>query len=294
MPKTGRLRLILVDVNNKVIRDRVAIRLQHRVLSNRHSMDVDARGPLIIDGLRCSPQGMYILKVRPQSYRPHAVLVNVKGPTTTLTLKLHIKPNRAEPAFPAFATLKKLNGDLADVLERSSNVKGHRGETGAALWTALPPLHKAAVLNISTKAFAAPLRRGQGILPLVTLRKVLQDRCFTDIPKKLVDEVEGAATTAFEKVDGSLHDPPQSYEAHGSYKTRDRYGNLQFTFFHAPARDAYAADIDIDNSSGIRHAVDVVKHALTNGATHPYDIHEILVEHQGLDPGYTLAPKRPV
>ena len=33
MPKTGRLRLILVDVNNKVIRDRVAIRLQHRVLA---------------------------------------------------------------------------------------------------------------------------------------------------------------------------------------------------------------------------------------------------------------------
>jgi hypothetical protein len=33
----------------------------------------------------------------------------------------------------------------------------------------------------------------------------------------------------------------------------------------------------------------VIDHSILNRATHPFDIHEILIRHQKLDPGYELT-----
>ena len=48
------------------------------------------------------------------------------------------------------------------------------------------------------------------------------------------------------------------------------------------------ADIDLDDHKGIQHAADVLKHKITGKDTDPYDIHEILIYFQHLDPGYRL------
>jgi hypothetical protein len=72
----------------------------------------------------------------------------------------------------------------------------------------------------------------------------------------------------------------------GSYKTEDAYGNLQLTFFMKG--DECVADIDIDDAAGLGHVFQVLRNALANRATHPYDIHEILLFHQKLDPLYTF------
>jgi hypothetical protein len=47
-------------------------------------------------------------------------------------------------------------------------------------------------------------------------------------------------------------------------------------------------DIDIDDAGGILHVFQVLRNAVTGRPTHPYDIHEILLAHQGIDPGYQL------
>ena len=68
------------------------------------------------------------------------------------------------------------------------------------------------------------------------------------------------------------------------FKTDDLYGNLQLSFFRKG--EQYVADIDIDDAAGLGHIFQVVKNHFTGSPTHPYNIHEILVKHQHLDPGY--------
>ena len=53
--------------------------------------------------------------------------------------------------------------------------------------------------------------------------------------------------------------------------------------------DDCVADIDIDDASGLEHVFQVVRNKLSGKPTHPYNIHEILVAHQKIDPGYTFV-----
>ena len=116
------------------------------------------------------------------------------------------------------------------------------------------------------------------------------DRVFANVKNGLRDLVITAAgEEVFRPVSGSLHTADPDFKLVDSYKTFDPYGNLQVTFFSslaAPLR--FRADIDIDDAAGIEHAFQVLGHWVTGGDTHPYDIHEILLFHQLLDPGYRL------
>ena len=51
-----------------------------------------------------------------------------------------------------------------------------------------------------------------------------------------------------------------------------------------------AADIDIDESSGIGHGMEVIRNGATKQKTNPYFIREVLLntdpENHSLDPGY--------
>ena len=53
--------------------------------------------------------------------------------------------------------------------------------------------------------------------------------------------------------------------------------------------DECVADIDIDDAAGLQHVFQVVRNKLSGNPTHPYNIHEILIEHQHLDPGYSFV-----
>ena len=73
----------------------------------------------------------------------------------------------------------------------------------------------------------------------------------------------------------------------GSFKTQDRYGDLQLTFC---VRDGeWRADVDIDDAGGVEHVFQVLGNALSGKPTHPYNIHQLLIQHQKLDPGYELV-----
>jgi len=146
-------------------------------------------------------------------------------------------------------------------------------------------------LNIAAKSSSTVLPGGQNVLAHIQeLIELRGDRFFARVSPTLRTEIKNAATGGlFHPVSGALHTPPAGYETYqdaGSYKTEDHYGNLQVSFFNSG--DSFVADIDIDDAAGLAHVFQVLRNALKNRPTHPYDIHEILIAYQHLDPGYTF------
>lgn len=88
---------------------------------------------------------------------------------------------------------------------------------------------------------------------------------------------------------GSLHEPPDGMVPAGSYKTSDAFGNLQVTLFQS-STDC-RADVDIDDAAELGHVFQVARNHVTRQPTHPFNIQQILIAHQHLDPGYRLVPK---
>jgi hypothetical protein len=78
--------------------------------------------------------------------------------------------------------------------------------------------------------------------------------------------------------------------AEGSFKSRDAHANLQVTFMRETVTGELAADIDIDESSGIEHGFEVIRNATFRSRTNPFLIREFLLSAdpigKSLDPGY--------
>ena len=287
MAATGRLELTFVDVDGNKLNDTVDINLRHHVLSDeRRVTGHDARRSIAIAELQTEPQGLYKLEVRPKFYRPVSRFVTIPASgSTKQDVVLPINPAHASPVFPKY---DRLDDRLKGVLTRSREVKGHVGLSGEALFNAIDDEAKAGLLNISRKSLVTPFRDGADLLPHVTLLSISGDRCLVEVPPAVSEQVSSEGEL-FRPVDGGLHDAPPGFQPAGSFKTADAFGNLQLTFFRQG--DRWVADVDIDDAAGIGHVFQVARNHLTGKPTHPYNIHQILMAHQHLDPGYRLVPK---
>jgi hypothetical protein len=290
MEGSGRLELEFLDVHGTRLTEPVDIVLRHRILQEEsRASDVDASHPVAIAGLRTEPQGLYILRINAPSYQPVARFVTI--PASGLrreTVTLPIRADKARAVFPAY---DELDDRLQGILERSPNVKGHEGLTGPALYAALGDSAKAGLLNIAKKSLATEFRDGADLLPHLILLDVVGDRCFVEVPPALIDQMPSLIDgDFFRAVNGSLHEPPAGFVPVGSFKTLDAFGNLQLTFFRSAT--ACRADVDIDDAAGLAHVFQVVRNHVSGDPTHPYNIHQILMAHQHLDPGYRLVPGR--
>lgn len=295
---TGHLNLQFTDVFGHPITDDMSIRLRHRTLAGEVRVDRRIAGSVVIDGLMAEPQGTYTLEVHAASYLPVSQFITVPADGQgSATLKLPVNPDKVNPRFPDYA---ELDARLKGVLERSRGVKGLEGRSGAALYKGLSDEQRAGLLNIAKKALVTTFTNGEELLPHITLIEVRGDRLFAEIPAGLhaqmpdeaADENGPDEPDTFRKVNGSLHKATRAgFEPAGSFKTRDAYGNLQLTFFR-DGHDQWMADVDIDDAAGLAHVFQVARNHLKNRPTHPYDIHQILVVHQGLDPGYRFEPLR--
>jgi hypothetical protein len=202
------------------------------------------------------------------------------------TVTLPIRADRAKPLFPAF---DELDDRLQGILTRSNNVRSFEGKTGRELYAALSDEAKAGLLNISKKSLATGFRNGGDLLPHLVLIDVLGDRCFVEVPRSLIEQMPQLVDgNAFRSVNGALHNAPAGFSPAGSFKTDDAFGNLQLTFFESGER--CRADVDIDDAAGLGHVFQVARNHATGNPTHPYNIHQILLAHQHLDPGYRLVP----
>jgi hypothetical protein len=293
MAQNGKLKLELVDVYGKRLQEKVDIALRHtRLTHNRVFKGVDASKLFQINDLFTSTDGPYQLTIDPPSYQLVSRFASVQtGGTTDLRVVFPVDASKVTGVnFPRFSALPK---ELRTLLGNSAAVAGLENKSGEELYDApaLDDIRRAGMLNIACKTLATVYPGGANALSLIReLRELRGDRFFCTVEKALRDEtVNSALTGLFHAADSSLHSlPPQfvGFTGAGSFKTGELYGNLQITFFRRG--DEYAADIDIDDAGGILHVFQVLKNHFTGNPTHPYNIHEILVYHQQLDPRYTF------
>lgn len=288
MDKDGQLRLKLLNVYGELLGERVDIILRHQNLTDNRVARAPASTRIRIKDLYGAPQGLYRIEVDPPSYLPISQFVSLKASSVTdVEITFPIDPKKVKSVtFPAF---QDLPGDLKKLLENSSEVLGFEGKSGDALYGALDDIRKAGLLNLFKKAANARLSNGKTVFPYFQkLNELRGDRFFAATSKELREETKhSVADGLFHRAPELLHHPPAGFTEAGSFKTEDHYGNLQLSFFMSG--DECVVDADIDDAAGLGHVFQVLRNTLSGRPTHPYDIHEILVSYQQLDPGYRFV-----
>ena len=279
------LRLDLLDVYGTRLGETVDVILRHQVLSEVQKARASATKPIDIKGLQGAPQGLYRMEIDPPSYQYISQFVNLRASgITARSINFPIDPSKVKKVnFPTYSKLAK---DLRTVLEASDSVLSYEGRKGNDLYDAVDNIRRAGLLNIAAKTGATPLTNGKTVLSYIDkLTELRGDRFFAIVPKALRQETKNSVNEGlFHEAGEILHNPPKGFSHAGSFKTPDHYGNLQLTFFNKG--DEYRCDIDIDDAGGLEHVFQVVRNKVSGKPTHPYNIHEILVAHQHLDPGY--------
>jgi hypothetical protein len=292
MAQNGRLRLNLVDVFGRRLQERVDVSLRNLHLTHAPFLrGLDASRIINVTDLFSGPQGHYELIIDPPSYHPVSHFVNISSGSnpTEETVMFPVDIDKVvSVTFPPFTSLTR---ELRTLLTNSPNIPGFGGSTGEALYEALDDIRRAGILNIARKTLATRLNDTQSVLSLVReLREVRGDRFFAIVDRQLREEtIHNVNTGLFHEVPEILHSLPPPFEGftHAkSFKTGETFGNLQLTFFRRG--DEFVADIDIDDAGGIRHLFQVLRNHFTGSPTQPYNIQQILVKHQRLDPGYRL------
>jgi hypothetical protein len=289
MAQNGKLKLDLQDVYGRHLQEKVDISLRNLQLSHAPMhRNKDGSKLITISDLFSGPQGTYQLVIDPPSFNPVNHFVNIKTSGVTeevVAFPVDIK-KIVSVTFPKFSNVAK---ELRTILNNSPDVFGFENTTGEALYDAIDDIRRAGTLNVVRKTSATIFSTGVSVLSLIREVKELRgDRFFAVVEKSLREEVKHSLNTGlFHTADESLHHLPdrfKGFEHAGSFKTDDHYGNLQVSFF--VKGDEWVADIDIDDAAGLVHIFQVLKNHFTGEPTHPYNIHEILVKHQHLDPGY--------
>lgn len=289
------LRLSVVNAQRKPLPDLydADVTAMNTGATSATAQRVDGTKTLDISGL--SANTVYQVRVFPFRHRPVSRFVLMGGGATKRAeIACPIHPDRVRRVvFPDYDDLPDTLRATLDrsVLESTNAVLTPAPGSGAQLFDGLTSLEKAGLLNLFTKMTHTPVAGKQAWDFMTDVYRVRGDRIFGNVVLPFRDAVKTAVTSsAFAEVNGALHTPPPGFRSAGSFKTADHAGNLQLTFFNAlePLPLAFKVDADIDDAAGIGHVFQVLRNFLTNGDTHPYDIHEILTFHQALTPLYQL------
>jgi hypothetical protein len=251
---------------------------------------------ITIDSIQCrgGPGTLYTVSANTRNFRSYAffqmILEERVNTPSESPIRLVVKPKRVtDITAPAFSDLAEALRDFVDAAEMRAPQQEDRdllGLQGAALYDALGPMRKACLLNIFTKANHAS---SDACFRFLRSPAVLrQDRCFCSADQGMPEFLR--QSERFKSAPNTLHDPLSGFTLEDSFKTRDPHANLQVTFMRHKQTGDLAADVDIDESSGIEHGFEVIRNAVTGGRTNPYLIRELMLlvdpVEKILDPGY--------
>ena len=290
----GKLLLSVLDVYGRPVTEKVDIFLNNQTLSDARSLrDLDVSHTRELTGLNVFPNGRYRLEIDALSYHTVSRFVSIPPDgSQEVTITLPINPKKVVRVdFPEYGSAA-ICDDARALLERSSNVLNFQGLKGEALYRSVDDTRRAGFLNLVAKANRTvfPAQEGKPRSVLSYIQELLElrgDRFFAAIPTDLRSQtINSVHNSLFHEVSELLHTPPPGFSPARSFKTEDDYGNLQLSFFSGPD-GVFALDMDIDDAQGFDHIFQVVGN-LFGGPTHPYNIHEILIARQELDPGYRL------
>jgi hypothetical protein len=283
------VRVSLTDVNSNILRDKVNLKFYNvRLTSERSQADVTFTDqPVTIGDLPTVPEGLTQVFIAPTRYRFKSIFLNAQSDgSSQISEHFFVDPKRVAPQFPAFTDIENqpVWTGLARILS-ASNI------SNAQAWNALGDQPKAGLLNLYCKMNAAQVEGPRPVSDFIQrIDQFSPARILARVHPNLIRLLDTAPKN-FHTVSGALHsfNPPwQPTTPENSWKTFDSAGNLQLTFA-TDGNNNFLADIDIDDHQGVQHAFDVLQHTLTGKDTHPYDIHEILIFFQHLDPGYSFV-----
>lgn len=298
----GNLKVRLTDLTGHPVRD-IDIdltRLAGEPGTGGETMNVSLAGPdpnLTITGITCrgGPGTMYRVRAMARHYRPYAFFQLIRenrNNTASDDVEFWVKPGDVtDIRAPGFADLP---AQARRILEeaRTIGLKREDGDlvslAGADLYRELGPLRKACFLNLIVKA-SDQATTGDCLPAIGGVLLCRQDRFFARVDASLPERLRRSAL--FKSAPETLHEPLPGFQmAEGSFKSRDAHANLQITFMREIATGEIAADIDIDESSGIEHGFEVIRNATFRKRTNPYLIREFLLSadrnSRSLDPGY--------
>jgi hypothetical protein len=292
------LSIRLLNASREPLEDAVdvmvsAVRTNNEVVREKN---FDGRKKLRVNGLTAHEP--YLVRAFPMRHRPVGQFVTAPpgNKPQDVVLFCPADPQRVTPRFPKY---KDLAPSLKSVLERSTLERDASlppaaaplGSPGESLYEGLTIIERAGLCNLFCKMSHVSVGDATAWSFVRDVYRLRGDRIFVNVALEFRDRVKNAlAGGGFKEADSSLHTPPQGFTRSGSFKTRDHYGNLQLTFFGSSSSPlTFRVDADIDDASGIEHAFQVLDHFLTDGETHPFDIHQLLTFFQRLDAGYELV-----
>jgi hypothetical protein len=276
----------LRDVWSKTIRDGVELKFYNQraqSLNQRFSAEFKGR-PVTLRDVPAFPFGLAEVFISPKKYRYKSIIVNVPaGQPGSVDETFFVDPEHVKPTFPDLSEIKSKQrwAALWQVL-RSSKVMN------VSTWNELSDQQKAGLFNLYAKMEREIVDEGRQVFGFIDrITEFHPARIFARVHTDLRGLVRNYLK-GFHEVPGALHDFGEGWSLVDSFKTLDAAGNLQLTFARNGAGE-FMADIDLDDHQGMEHAADVLKHKITGRDTHPYDMHQILIYFQRLDPGYELG-----
>ena len=301
---SGALDLHLADLAGEPVRN---ISVEFRRFSGEpgtggETLHVNLAGPdpdLMITGITCRAGigTMYQVFAEAEHYRRYGFFQLIQGDrvnTASDVVEFWVKPGDVRdikaPTFDNLsARARKVLSDaeMMAVKDEDRDLLDLKGED---LYRQLGPLRKACFLNLIAKA-ADDTTTGGCVSKILAVLVCRQDRCFARVSASFPEVLR--QSPLFRTAQEVLHTPLPGFELTGeSFKSRDAHANLQVTFMRDKGSGALAADIDVDESSGIEHGFEVIHNAVFQSRTNPFLIHEFLLSAdpvgKSLDPGYTF------
>lgn len=242
----------------------------------------------------------YTVRVMAMRHLPVQQIVSVPMGRESASVEVGcpVDPRRVvQPVFPDYASLEPALCRVLDLSTLESEVgpqpapRPPQGDSpGERLFIDLNDGRKAGLLNLYAKMRHTLIADTPTWDYVTDVYRIRGDRIFANVTVDFRDLVKSeVATGGFRNVPAGKHAEPPGFVHAGSFKTMDRYGNLQLTFFSsADSPLCFKVDADIDNAAGFEHAFQVIGNDLTGRDTNPYDIHQILAFYQRIDAGYGL------
>ena len=260
------------------------------------SFEALGRDRFRMDKIKCrtGPGTLYLARIATPNFRRYGFLQRIREQTQNTPsespIKLMVRPRRVKSIrAPSYSKLRKAERaflDAARMQAAKAEDKDLVGLKGADLYDGLGSLRNASLLNIFVKA--SHLTSDRCFRFCRRLLVVRQDRCACEVDEPIYAFLLNS--NRFKSAPKRLHKPLKRYQLVDSFKTKDSHANLQITLMRHATSGTWAADVDIDESSGIEHGFEVIRNALTNKRTNPYLIRELMIlSGQGLDPRYRFV-----
>ena len=300
---TGSLKLHITDLLDQPVEGRIEIDFEpHGNSAGGENMQVDFANDdetdFIVEQIECrgGPGTMYAVRLSTRNFKPYSFFQLIReqrvNTASDSKIRLLVDPRRvtdiAAPAFTSLSAAERSFLDSAEMTAPEAADKDLLGLTGTALYDALGPLRKACLLNLLTKAKHGTT--GRCFRFLQSLMVLRQDRCFCTVDAGMPEFLR--KSDFFKSAPATLHEPLKDFVLEDSFKSNDAHANLQVTFMRHKSNGTLAADVDIDEASGIEHGFEVIRNRF-KGRTNPYLVRELMLlfdpVERTLDPGYRFV-----